>query len=511
MSRKLRWAIIIIVLGCSLFFMFPLSQKVRLGLDLQGGMHVVLGVDTEKAVDAKLDSTVYQIRRELQEKNIPFAYVQKAPPRSVAVGLEGGSQADIENIAKNYLLRSAGVSNNILTLTLENSEVDQIKDSAVRQSLEVVRNRIDAFGVSEPLIQRQGKDQILVQLPGITDPDRAINLIGQTAQLRFYLVDGNANAATAAETGTVPYGDILLYQKVTDKATGKVTSRVPYLLKREILLTGDSLMDAGVTYNQYSEPIVSFRFDPAGARVFEDLTANNVGKQLAIVLDDNVYSAPKINERIPGGSGTISGNFTLDTAKDLAIVLRAGSLPAPVSILENRTVGPSLGRDSIESGVKASIIGLALIMIFMLIYYKLSGIVANVGLICNFIVLLGALCGLKATLTLPGIAGVILTLGIAVDSNVLIFERIREELRNGRTVLNAFEMGYQKAFATIVDANVTSLIAAVVLFQFGTGPVKGFAVTLSLGLIASMFTAVFITKTVFTEFIIRTDSKTISI
>ncbi|MDR0454317.1 MAG: protein translocase subunit SecD [Deferribacteraceae bacterium] len=511
MSRRFRWAIIIIVVGCSLFFMFPLSKNVRLGLDLQGGMHVVLGVETEKAVEAKLDSAVYQLRREFQEKNINFDYVQKTSSHSIGIGFEGDSRTAIESIAKNYMLKSDGISNDVLTLSIESGEIEQIKDSSVRQSLEVVRNRIDAFGVAEPLIQRQGKDQILVQLPGVTDPDRAVNLIGQTAQLSFYLVDSGADAAVAVETGNIPYGDILVFQKETEKSSGRVTARIPYLLKREVLLTGDSLMDAGVTYNQYSEPVVSFRFDPAGARIFEDLTANNTGQFLAIVLDNNVYSAPRINERIPGGSGTITGNFTLDTAKDLAIVLRAGSLPAPVNILENRTVGPSLGRDSIEKGVKASIVGLVIIMIFMLIYYKISGLIATVGLICNFLVLLGALCGLKATLTLPGIAGIILTLGIAVDSNVLIFERIREELRNGRTVLNAFETGYQKAFATIVDANVTSLIAAIVLFQFGTGPVKGFAVTLSLGLIASMFTAVFITKTVFTEFIIRTDSKTISI
>jgi preprotein translocase subunit SecD len=256
---------------------------------------------------------------------------------------------------------------------------------------------------------------------------------------------------------------------------------------------------------------VWFRFDPAGARIFEDITSNNIGRRFAIVLDDNVYSAPNIRERIPGGQGQISGSFTLQQAEDLAIVLRAGSLPAPVEILENRTVGPSLGADSIAMGVRASIIGFTLVVLFMLIYYRLSGLVANIGLMCNFVVLLGVLCLLNATLTLPGIAGIILALGIAVDANVLIFERVREELRSGRTVMNAFEIGYQKAFNTIVDANVTSLIASIVLFQFGTGPVKGFAVTLSIGLIASMFTAVFVTKTIFMTFILRNDPEKISI
>lgn len=510
MSRKLRWVTIIIIIGGALFFMFPLDEKIRLGLDLQGGMHVVLGVDTEKAVEAKVDNLVYQLRRELQEKNIPFTYVQKAPGDSIKIGFEGDNAKKIADLVKEFKLSQTSSETGAITIALSSADTDEIKRNAVMQSLEVVRNRIDAFGVSEPLIQRQGTDQILVQLPGITDPDRAINLIGQTAQLKFYLVDNNVSMEDI-QAGRIPFDDILLYQKVLDKNTGKVLSTTPYALKRDVVLTGDSLVDAGVVYNEYSEPVVSFKFDPTGARIFSDITANNVGKQLAIVLDDNVYSAPRINERIPGGSGTITGNFTVDTAKDLAIVLRAGSLPAPVSIQENRTVGPSLGKDSIESGVKASIIGLILITIFMVIYYRLSGIVAVVGLLCNFFVLLGALCALKATLTLPGIAGIILTLGIAVDANVLIFERIREELRQGRTVLNAFELGYQKAFATIVDANVTSLIASIVLFQFGTGPVKGFAVTLTLGLLASMFTAVFITKTVFTEFIIRSDSKTISI
>ncbi|MDR2884842.1 MAG: protein translocase subunit SecD [Deferribacteraceae bacterium] len=509
MNLKMRWAIIILVVGGALWFMLPLDQKVRLGLDLQGGMHVVLGVDTEKAVEARLDSIVYQMRRELQKENIPFTYVQKSLPYSINVGVENANDR-IEEMAELYLLKSDGGSATEVKYTLDSAEVERIRQNAVLQSLEVVRNRIDAFGVSEPVIQRQGLNQVLVQLPGITDPDRAINLIGQTAQLMFYLVDDTVTQQQL-DSGTIPYGSMILYQRELDKNSGKVLSSTPVVVKREVILTGDNLMDAGVQYDQFNEPNVWFRFDPAGAKIFEDITTANVGKPFAIALDNNVYSAPVIRERIPGGEGSISGNFTLEQAQDLAIVLRAGSLPAPVTILENRTVGPSLGMDSIASGVKASIIGLIAIIIFMLIYYRVSGLVANMGLIFNFIVLLGALCLLKATLTLPGIAGVILTLGIAVDANVLIFERVREELRNGRTVMNAFELGYQKAFGTIVDANVTSLIASIVLFQFGTGPVKGFAVTLSLGLIASMFTAVFVTKTIFMTFIIKNDPKKISI
>lgn len=539
MNLKFRWALIILLIGGALYFMLPLQDSVRLGLDLQGGMHVVLSVDTEKAVDGKVDSIVYQLRRELQRENIAFSYAQKAAGHTINIGgIEAADVKKVNEIADKFLLRGRQGSDGVMSFTISN--IDETRDNAVKQSLEVVRNRIDEFGVAEPFIQRQGKNQIVVQLPGIEDPDRATNLIGQTAQLRFYLVDNTVTLSNMLNK-SMPYGTMLLYGRENTKAStkeineavifdasnvdkiklfnqnsGKVFDRegniyTPYALKQEAMLTGDSLMDAGVQYNQYQEPIVWFRFDPAGARVFSDLTAANVGKQLAIVLDDNVYSAPNIREKIGGGEGTISGNFTVETAQDLAIVLRAGSLPAPVSIEENRTVGPSLGRDSIESGVKACIIGLALIIIFMVFYYRLSGLVADLGLVCNFILLLGALCALGATLTLPGIAGVILTLGIAVDANVLIFERVREELRNKRTVMNAFEIGYHKAFSTIVDANVTSLIAAVVLFQFGTGPVKGFAVTLSLGLLASMFTAVFVTRTVFMTFILRKDPDNVSI
>ena len=515
MNLTFRWIIIAIVILGSLFFMIPPKEKVRLGLDLQGGMHVVLGVDTDKSVEAKLDSLVYQLRRELQQDNISFSYVQKSLPYSVNIAFEGTPEADsvkrVSELARNYMLKSAASGDlAIIRFQLEDVEIDRIRKSAVAQSLEVVRNRIDEFGVMEPSIQKQGDNQITVQMPGITDPDRAINLIGQTAQLKFYIVNESVTAEQL-QAGTVPYDTIIMYGKELEKGTGKVLSVTPYALKREVVLTGDSLMDAGVQYSQYNEPVVWFHFDPAGARIFADLTANNVGKRLAIVLDDNVYSAPNIREKIPGGQGTITGTYTPETAQDLAIVLRAGSLPAPVEVLENRTVGPSLGQDSINSGMKACVIGLALIIIFMCIYYKLSGLVASVGLIFNFVVLMGALCMLNATLTLPGIAGIILTLGIAVDANVLIFERIREEIRNKRTIMNAFEMGYKKAFATIVDANVTSLIAAVVLFQFGTGPVKGFAVTFSLGLLTSMFTAVFVTKTIFMTFIVHNDVKKISI
>lgn len=490
--------------------MTPPSQKVNLGLDLQGGMHVVLQVKTDTAVEAKLNIMESQLKKELQQKGIAFSYTQKNADNGFNIKFNNpADEAEIEKTAKLFGLEPKSRSEGNLTFSLSEKDIDDIKDSAVLQSLEIIRNRVDAFGVSEPLIQRQGEDSILVQLPGVTDPERALNLIGKTAQLKFYLVNENVNK-DSLKNNVVPFGTIILNEKITD-ASGKVVQTIPYALRDRVAMTGDSIADANVRFDQYGQPYISFSLDPLGARIFEDITAANEGKQLAIVLDDTVYSAPVINEKISGGEGMISGRFTLEQAKDLAIVLRAGSMPAEVELAEQRTVGPSLGADSIRSGIKASLIGISLICIFMIIYYRLSGVVAIIGLICNFIVLFGSLCFIKATLTMPGIAGIILTLGIAVDANVLIFERIREELRSGRSVMNAFELGYQKAFATILDSNITSLIAALVLFQFGTGPIKGFAVTLSLGLIASMFTAVFVTKTVLMEFVIRKNTKSISI
>lgn len=341
-----------------------------------------------------------------------------------------------ELIAENYpSLQDISISKeNMLSYMLEKQAADRVRQYAVDQSLEVVRNRIDEFGVSEPVIQRQGeKKQVVVQLPGVTDPDRAINLIGKTAQLKFYIVDDNVSASEI-ESGNIPFDDVILYQKQTDPITGQTTGRTPFVLKKDAVLTGDYLVDAEVSISStYNQPIVQFRMDAAGSKLFEEITGDNIGNRMAIVLDDNVYSAPVIKSRIPGGSAYIDGMDSMQEAKDLAIVLRAGSLPAPVSIEENRTVGPSLGQDSINSGLKAALIGLLLIVVFMLVYYRVAGIIANIALATNFILILGVMSQFEATLTLPGIAGIILTIGMSVDANVLIFERVREEIRMGRT------------------------------------------------------------------------------
>ncbi|NOY13300.1 MAG: protein translocase subunit SecD, partial [Deltaproteobacteria bacterium] len=383
-------------------------------------------------------------------------------------------------------------------------------DYAVRQALETMRNRVDQFGVSEPTLQRQSDNRILIQLPGIKDPGRAIALLGKTARLEFKMVAENVNVQDAI-AGKLPPGTQLLYERNVNPSTGAVTE-TPLVVKDKTILTGDLLSDANVRINsRFNEPYVSIDFNAVGAKRFDQITAANVGKRMAIVLDGTVYSAPVIRERISGGSAQISGSFSPQEATDLAIILRAGSLPAPVKILENRTVGPSLGQDSIDKGIRSIIIGGLLVVIAMVLYYRLSGVVAVIALVLNLVFITAMLSMFGATLTLPGLAGIVLTVGMAVDANVLIFERVREELRLGKAPKLALGVGYGKAFLTIIDANLTTLLAALVLFQFGTGPVRGFAVTLSIGIIASLFTAIFVSRVIFDYFLQGRDIKRLSI
>lgn len=365
---------------------------------------------------------------------------------------------------------------------------------AMERALEVIRNRVDQFGVAEPLIARQGDKWLVVELPGVKDPERAIELIGKTALLEFKLVNDGVRISEILDSeGKVDPSRIPLGYEVLP---GK--GETLFLVKEEPEITGAALTNAKVEIGgQYNMPYVAIDFNKDGAKKFARITEINIERNLSIVLDGRVQSAPVIKSKIPDGHAIIEGNFTMEEAKNLAIVLRAGALPAPVNIIENRTVGPSLGRDSVRAGVVATGIGLICVMLFMVIYYRLSGLVVNLALILNLIILLGMMAYFRATLTLPGIAGIILIIGMSVDANVLIFERIREELRTGKTVRVAIDSGYQKAFRTILDSNLTTLIAAAFLFQFGTGPVKGFAVTLSLGILISMFTALVVTRMVF--------------
>lgn len=496
--------------------MWP-HKKINLGLDLQGGMHLVLEVETEKAVESTIERIQQEMRTLLKKERIRFNSVNRVEGTKLAVKISGDNNIEkfktfLDKEYRNLRKVKESMESGTLAMVLDLPPEDAagIKKMATEQALETIRNRIDEFGVSEPDIRIQGERRILIQLPGITDPKSAKALIGRTALLEFKLVD-ETHDVNAAIKGRIPPGTELLYEVREDSATRRV-SKTPYLLKKRTLLTGASLADARVQFDaQYNEPYVTITFDKKGGRAFARITGENVKKRLAIVLDNNVYSAPVIQEKISGGSARITGNFSTEEAHLLAIALRAGSLPAPVKIIEERTVGPTLGYDSIHKGLMSMVVGGALVVLFMIIYYRGAGVIADVALTLNILLIAAGLSAFGATLTLPGIAGIILTIGMAVDANVLIFERIREELGGGKTPRAAVSAGFDRATLTIMDANVTTLIAALVLFQFGTGPVKGFAVTLSLGVLASLFTALFVAKLIFGFILDNTKMKTLSI
>lgn len=483
--------------------MFP-KDKIHLGLDLQGGTHLVLEVDTQKAVEGTLDIVATDLEDTLNDKGLRFKRINRTGTDTVSLLIyEKETAEQVRTLLKEkypgYEQGPLHDEGGFLGFTLRMNEKDaqDRKDKAVQQALETIRNRIDQFGVSEPTIQRQGVTQIAVQLPGIKDPQRAIELIGRTARLEFKMVREDLNPADPM----LPDDVELLKEKDVDPATGAVTE-VPFVVQKKALITGDLLTDAQVRIDsQFNQPYVAIDFNSLGAKLFDQATAANVGKRFAIVLDSTIHSAPVIRERISGGSAQISGNFTEKTASDLAIVLRAGALPAPVKIIQNVTVGPSLGQDSINKGLMAGLIGVLLVIVFMAVYYKLSGLIADFGMVLNILYLMGVLAALGATLTLPGIAAIVLLVGMSVDANVIIFERIREELKLGKTPKSALDAGYDKAFMTIMDSHVTTLITAAVLFQFGTGPVKGFAVSLSLGVIINLFTSLLGTKVIFDLFL----------
>jgi preprotein translocase subunit SecD len=522
--KNFSWKLILVfgVIVTAIIYVLPTFQpglwphnQINLGLDLQGGMHLILEVDTAKAVEGQVERISQEVLEQLKKERIRKVSLDRIDGTKIAATINDPEIRDKFNelLKENFdfLKRSQKTENGVTTVIMEltKEESDQVEKLAVDQALETIRNRIDQFGVAEPDIRRQGEKRMLIQLPGIKDTDRAKDLIGRTALLEFKLVDDTRDV-NAAVQGNVPAGREVLYRVEEDAESGK-TSNIPFLLKRRTLLTGASLTNARVDFDQFNIPFVSINFDKKGARVFERITGDNVNKRLAIVLDDTVASAPVIQEKIAGGQARITGNFTLEEAKDLAIVLRAGALPAPVNILEERTVGPSLGADSIRKGLISMCIGGILVVLFMIVYYKGSGVIADLALILNIILIAGGLAGFKATLTLPGIAGIILTIGMAVDANVIIFERIREELTLGRTPRAAIDAGYDRATLTILDANVTTLIAAVVLFQFGTGAIKGFAVTLSLGVIASLFTSLVMSRLIFDYILMGRKVKALSI
>src|SRR6188472_1243745 len=478
-------------------------KQVNLGLDLQGGAHLLYQLDEKEMTDDWLNTIRGDVRETLRRARIGYTDLsQDAASRTVSVKIR--EPGDVDRAYQELRKLAAPVGGNVFSgfsgydldvstkddavvLTVTDAGLTHRMSSAIQTSIETIRRRVDAFGTTEPSIQRQGRNRVLVQVPGISDVERLKKLIGETGKLEFRMVDAGANAQQVVESKQVPIDDELLYSKDTPP--------VPYVIKKQVLVSGENLVDAQPGFDQRTnEPIVTFRFDATGAKRFARATQENVGLPFAIILDGKVVSAPVIREPILGGSGQISGHFTVPEASDLAVTLRSGALPAKLTVIEERTVGASLGADSIESGKKAALMGLALVMIFMLAGYGLFGLFANVALLINIALIFAVLSLMGATLTLPGIAGIVLTIGIAVDANVLINERIREEIRAGKSPFAAVDAGYSRALITIIDSNVTTLIAVLVLFWLGSGPVRGFAVTLTVGVLASMFTAVTVTR-----------------
>jgi preprotein translocase subunit SecD len=510
MKLGYRVALVVALLLASSVYLFPMVATVpewwpsalpreglRLGLDLQGGIHLILQVEGEKAVETALNGTMEDLKRELTAAQIATSKLERTGKR-IHIQLRDPSKSSaFSDLLKNQFPVLVAASDPAAqpgdtVLGFDEREERRIREFAVDQSIETIRNRIDQFGVREPVIQRSGSDGILVQLPGIQDPQRAKDLIGKTAVLEFKLV------AAGADPSKPSPGTEVLPGEERDPVTNQMNSKTTYTVERKTLMTGEVIADARVRPSTQMEgPYVELVLNSRGAKLFEDITAANVNRQLAIVLDGKVKSAPVIRERIGGGRASITGNFDLREARDLAIVLRAGALPAPVTLQEERTVGPTLGRDSIQQGMISFGVGGALVVLFMLVYYRGAGLLADMALLLNVVFILAALAAFEATVTLPGIAGLVLTLGMAVDANVLINERIREELRLGKTVRAAIEAGYERALPAILDSNITTFISGLILFQFGSGPVKGFAVTLCIGLVTSVFTAVICTRMVY--------------
>jgi preprotein translocase subunit SecD len=479
---------------------FMPKNRIVLGLDLQGGSSLLLEVQTDAIVKEKLDNLVNDIRGTLRAARVGYRDIGVQGNRVVFTLTDptqkGLAQEKLNDV--NPRLSTVGFGSGAVrefdatvddtghfSLTLDPQAMTDLAKSAVDQSIEVVRRRIDQLGTREASIQRQGEDRILVQVPGEKDPENIKRLLGKTARLTFQMVDMDGSVQEAL-AGKVPPGDALLPSDEGEQQRW-------YLVRKKVELSGENLTDARTTF-QDNQPVVSFRFDSTGARAFGRITQENVHKLFAIILDGKVISAPNIREPILGGSGIISGSFTVESANELSILLRSGALPAPLKVIEERSVGAELGADSIRAGTIAAIVACVLVVGLMLVYYGIFGLIADAALVVNVVFILAIMSTLSSTLTLPGIAGIVLTIGTAVDSNVLIYERIREEARHGRTPISAINSGFDEALRTIIDANVTHLIAALALFQFGTGPVKGFAVTLAFGILANMFTSVTLTR-----------------
>jgi preprotein translocase subunit SecD len=512
-----RWKALAIILTalvvclCAIPNFFPEAQvktwpgwaqrRLVLGLDLQGGSYLLLEVDSNYVKKEKLDQIRDDTRRVVRDNKIPYTglnvrndtvevrITRDTDLQTALTKLRELSQS-LGGLAGSSGQRSLEVSDaggGLIRLTVPQAAITERIRQTIEQSIQIVERRVNELGTVEPLIARQGTDRILVQVPGLQDPTQLKKILGQTAKMEFRMVDESVSP-DQAQRGSVPTDSELL-------PSADPSNPQPYVIKKQVLVSGGDLTDAQPGFDQRSgQPIVSFKFNSSGSRKFAQATIEHVKERFAIVLDNKVISAPVIQEPITAGSGQISGNFTVQAANDLAILLRAGALPAPLTVIEERTVGPGLGQDSIEKGELAAYVGSILVIVFMLVTYRLFGVFANVAVAINVAMIFGVLSLLNATLTLPGIAGIVLTVGIAVDSNVLIYERIREELRGGRTAISAIDAGFKRALPTILDSNITTFIAAAVLFYIGTGPVRGFAVTLGIGIITTVFTAFLLTR-----------------
>lgn len=533
---------------------FPVKSKINLGLDLQGGLYMVLGIDFKKVYRDEIKNYISKVKSTLQDEGIAAELgelnIQDAddPKHTIVITDPGQVEAAKDKIKEfySYPMRLTDSEGSTLEYGLAKQYALDIEENAVKKSIEVIRNRIDEFGVTEPEIVSQGSDRIVVQLPGVKDIERAKELIGKTAKLEFKLVNEEVPQATLMgwietaqkenivyKRGTrfsdyviqmnqrfkdeIPKGYELVFKKILNKVNNEVETLIPYLVENTTNLTGEGLQDASVRIDQQNnQPYVGLTFKTQGANVFEEITGANVGRRLAVILDNNVYTDPVIQARISGGNAQITlgaGNYNdlLQEARDLSLVLRAGALPVELEFQEQRIVGPSLGRDSIEKSRLAGLIGAGLVFLFIIFYYKVSGVLAAKTLFLNILFILACLVGLEATLTLPGIAGIALTIGMAVDANIIIFERIKDELKAGTPVREAVETGFSRAFWTILDANLTTAVAGLMLLNFGTGPIRGFAVTLIIGIVCTVYTAYFVGKLYFEFYMDKTRGKELSI
>jgi protein-export membrane protein SecD len=521
------------------------NSRVQYGLDLQGGVQLTVGVDLNRALLNEAERHVRELEDMLPKEDIQASKIQKEFSQTdIHVTLLDASQSDkfvnfIQTKFGILEIVSSDKGKGEFTLNLPQDRQTEMETMTIAQALETLRNRLDEFGVAEPSIQAKGKDKIVIQLPGLADPERAREILAQTAQLDFKMVDDASMSSlelqklvevASKELGEnakpdqfnhhlrdkIPAGREVLFESRLDPTTNE-TSRTPYLLITGERISGDLLDDARVSSGEFGQPTVSVQFNPEGTRQFDEMTKRNIGKRLAIVLDDEVKSAPVLQSHIPDGRAQITlGSFRshqeiFKEASDLSIVLRAGALPAPIEILENRTVGPSLGKDSIEKGLNAMMIGILIVILFMIVYYRMSGVIADAAVLVNVIFTIACLGLLGGTLTLPGLAGILVSVGMGVDANIIIFERIREELRLGKTVKAAIETGYDRAHLAILDSNLTTVIVGIILFEFGTGPIKGFALTLIFGLIANYFTAIWFTRLFYEWIIQKFQPKTLSI